>query len=129
MTTQPFGHRRPSGWTEDDERAMLAEFTVGGSCGCDGALDNGCPNCTLERAEEWLAERRGRFIDVRTPRYLCYEVDKRQHTPFYMRTLDPIIVSDARAGWTVIVDLVERKRFVNGEWEDVECIDRKDGGA
>jgi len=32
-------------------------FGVGGHCGCDGALDFGCPLCSDKQLEKWLVER------------------------------------------------------------------------
>lgn len=48
---------RPAGWTNDDERAMISEFTVGGSCACDGAFDDGCPNCDEGHRIRFKAQR------------------------------------------------------------------------
>lgn len=48
---------RPRAWTEEDEKAMREEFTVGGSCSCDGALDFGCPNCEPKQFHEWWMNR------------------------------------------------------------------------
>jgi hypothetical protein len=39
----------------DDEKQLLKEsFTSGGSCGCDGYYDSGCPACSDEKRAEWL---------------------------------------------------------------------------
>jgi len=32
-------------------------FGVGGNCGCDGALDDGCPLCSDKKLDEWLVQR------------------------------------------------------------------------
>jgi hypothetical protein len=48
---------RPEGWTDEDEKTLQAKFTHRGCCGCDGALDSGCPWCTPEQFEKWWAER------------------------------------------------------------------------
>ena len=37
-------------------RLISTVFGVGGSCGCDGALDFGCPLCTPKRREAFVAE-------------------------------------------------------------------------
>lgn len=50
--------KRPVGFTEEDEKALRDEFTVAGSCGCDGAYDDGCPFCTDEKFDEWWLKRR-----------------------------------------------------------------------
>lgn len=47
----------PDGYTDDDERALCDEFTAGGCCGCDGAYDDGCPNCDEKKFAEWWAKR------------------------------------------------------------------------
>jgi len=47
----------PPCWTKADDDAVFVEFTVGGVCGCDGACDDGCPNCTHERRIEWKSAR------------------------------------------------------------------------
>jgi hypothetical protein len=59
MTIDHFIRRRElyPGWTIDDEEFLIKEFTVGGSCGCDGALDDGCPFCTELRFMEWVTKR------------------------------------------------------------------------
>jgi len=48
--------KRPPGWTEEDEKALQAE-AVGGHCGCDGALDSGCPWCTPVQFDKWWIKR------------------------------------------------------------------------
>jgi len=41
------------------ETALIEEtFSVGGSCACDGAMDDGCPNCTESKRQKWLKETR-----------------------------------------------------------------------
>lgn len=50
-------NRRPEGWTDEDEKTLQAEFTYHGSCGCDGAMDFGCPWCTPKKFDEWWANR------------------------------------------------------------------------
>jgi hypothetical protein len=66
---------------------LYAEF--GGSCGCDGALDDGCPLCTKEKKAEWLAQReakarwgehghardRGDRASLLNPRFIVGELD------------------------------------------------------
>lgn len=37
--------------------AACEEFGSGGVCGCDGAVDDGCPLCTRAKAFRWLADR------------------------------------------------------------------------
>jgi hypothetical protein len=57
--------RRPDGWTDEDEKALQDEFTVHGHCGCDGAMDFGCPWCTPKKFDEWWLKRiLGRAIEV-----------------------------------------------------------------
>ncbi len=37
------------------EQALLREtFEAAGSCGCDGAIDDGCPACNHEKRRAWL---------------------------------------------------------------------------
>lgn len=40
--------------SEPEERFMCASFGVGGSCGCDGAFDDGCPLCSEDKRGSWL---------------------------------------------------------------------------
>ena len=42
---------------KEDFDALLDEFGSGGSCACDGALDNGCPLCSREQFQRWYVER------------------------------------------------------------------------
>jgi hypothetical protein len=56
---------RPIGFTEEDEIALRKEFTVAGSCGCDGAYDNGCPFCNDKKFDEWWLKRRRERSNLR----------------------------------------------------------------
>ena len=41
------------------EKDLIEEaYTIQGSCGCDGATDDGCPNCTKEKTISFLRELR-----------------------------------------------------------------------
>lgn len=55
--------RRPDDFDASDEQALKDEF--GTACGCDGALDDGCPLCTPEQFTLWWiqrqAEKKSRF--------------------------------------------------------------------
>lgn len=51
--------------SQEDAKATIAEqkfmsdsYGFHGVCGCDGALDYGCPLCTPEREREFLKELR-----------------------------------------------------------------------
>jgi len=44
--------------TNEEWDAMMDEFAVGGSCGCDGYYDSGCPACNPEKRLEWVIEYR-----------------------------------------------------------------------
>ena len=41
---------------KNEEELIKTFFTVSGSCGCDGATDFGCPNCTPEKRAAFLHE-------------------------------------------------------------------------
>jgi hypothetical protein len=43
--------------TVEERDALFEEFGVGGSCGCDGAIDFGCPLCDPKQLHEWVEER------------------------------------------------------------------------
>jgi hypothetical protein len=44
--------------TPAEEALIEAEFCTGGSCACDGALDDGCPACTERHRQPWLKAHR-----------------------------------------------------------------------
>ena len=50
--------------TAEEKQAITDEFTVGGSCGCDGYYDNGCPACSPAKRREWLAARKGTPVNI-----------------------------------------------------------------
>lgn len=50
-------HKTPPCITDEDIAEIEAEFTVGGSCACDGSVDDGCPACTDDRRVEWKSAK------------------------------------------------------------------------
>lgn len=36
---------------------LAFEFCIGGSCGCDGAIDDGCPWCTESKLNDWMFQQ------------------------------------------------------------------------
>ena len=48
--------------TESEWRALFNEYGYGGCCGCDGALDAGCPLCTEAQFRKWLREKRASLV-------------------------------------------------------------------
>lgn len=42
----------------EERMFIMSTFGVGGSCGCDGGVDTGCPLCTEERERGFLTELR-----------------------------------------------------------------------
>ena len=56
----------PIALTATEETPVREQFGVGGICGCDGALDNGCPLCDLEQRDKWALARRARVSSCPT---------------------------------------------------------------
>ena len=49
---------RPPQWASEDEAALRKEFTIHGSCCCDGATDCfGCPWCEPIQFDLWWERR------------------------------------------------------------------------
>lgn len=44
--------------TPEEQSFIEAQFTVSGSCGCDGALDDGCPACKPKHRQKWIQDYR-----------------------------------------------------------------------
>lgn len=51
--------------TDIEKRFMNDSYGVGGICGCDGALDYGCPLCTPEREKDFLKKLRALVDEYR----------------------------------------------------------------
>lgn len=54
----PESNPEDAGATDTEKRLMNDSYGLHGICGCDGALDYGCPLCTPEREKAFLKELR-----------------------------------------------------------------------
>ena len=55
------------------------------------------------------------------PRYLCYNVDKHQPTPWFRNDVDEVTKADAESGLTGIVDLEYGLVLCNSkDWKPVD---------